>query len=137
MPGCVVLAVPLLLALLSQPQAARSDGEKDSDKPLRCSIVRLLANPDQYDGRKVRTFGYLVLESENKALYLSEADAAAGIHANAVWLEGALPEALGSKYVMIEGYFDSKSVQSDLYAGSIRGVSRYAIMTAHTDYDIE
>jgi len=48
------------------------------------SLVRLIANPELFDGKMIRTYGYLVLKHEETVLYLSEESAENLILANGV-----------------------------------------------------
>ena len=51
------------------------------------SIVRLLANPEKFDGSRVTISGYLHLQFEDAALYLSRSDADYLCSSNALWVE--------------------------------------------------
>jgi hypothetical protein len=51
------------------------------------SLVSLIANPQRYDGKRVRTYGFAVFKFEEQALYLSEADAAHVMTLNATWID--------------------------------------------------
>jgi hypothetical protein len=50
-----------------------------SQQVQRVSLLRLLANPDKYDGQYLQVSGYLVYEEENHTLYFSPDDATYGI----------------------------------------------------------
>jgi hypothetical protein len=65
---------------------------ESQSKPELTSLVKLIANPSQYAAKKVVVRGFLKVEFENIALYLSEADAKNGVTQNALWLnyEGPL-----------------------------------------------
>src|SRR6185295_1411546 len=45
-----------------------------AEEPESISIVRLLGAPEQYDGKKVQITGFMNLEFEGNAIYLSKAD---------------------------------------------------------------
>lgn len=50
------------------------------------SLVRLIAQPDQYHGRAIRVAGYLHCRFESYALYLSKEDADYLRSKNAIWV---------------------------------------------------
>lgn len=84
------------------------------DAPTPVSMVRLLASPEAYDGQTIQVTGFLVLEFENQALYLSRDVADLHLFAESVWVdfdEGLLPAAGGLAWnrhaVMLEGTFDA------------------------------
>lgn len=104
----------------------------ESSKPLEVSMVSLLANPDQYEGRKVYISGYLHVEFEGTAIYLHQDDYLHFIGKNGFWV--FLPENIDSlsginndcesdRYVGIVGTFTSK-FQGHMggWSGSIENV---------------
>lgn len=100
--------------------------------PIDCSIINLIATPERLDGKEVRVVGYLVVEFEKQALYLSENDGAKRVNRNAVWvsLEGAAEIAsrareLNRRYVILEGSFDmGMHGHGGLYSGAIKRLQR-------------
>jgi len=95
------------------------------------SIVRLIANPEQYDGKKIQVIGYCHLEFEGDALYLNKDDFDYDIKKNAIWLtiDVKHPEEsnlimLNNHYVLIEGTFDSHNHgHMDACYGSIKDIT--------------
>lgn len=84
-----------------------------SQQPLDVSIVKLIAAPEQYEGKLVRVSGFLNIEFENVELYLHKEDCVQGLTKNGVWLD--LDQQSRTKYstvnfhyVLIEGVVDSK-----------------------------
>jgi hypothetical protein len=84
------------------------------DAPTPVSMVRLLANPEAYDGQAIQVTGFLVLEFENQALYLSRDVAELNLFAESIWVtfdERLLPAAGGLAWnrhaAMLEGTFDA------------------------------
>jgi hypothetical protein len=99
------------------------------------SLVQLLAHPDRYHGEKLQVKGYLHVQFEGTAIYLSRDDAEYGITRNGFWVQfdkasgpfedGVKPEQLDKKYVLIEGTFDKNSFgHMGLWAGTIGKVTR-------------
>ena len=78
-------------------------------------LVRLLANPDEFDSKRVLTSGYLKFGVGGPKLFLSEGDAVHGVMANGVALAFSEPLAsdetlksrVDSKYVAVTGLFKS------------------------------
>jgi hypothetical protein len=79
------------------------------------SIIQLIANPDRYDGKRVRIIGYLHFGQEEEVIFLHKEDSDQLIDANAIWIN--LPNDLSTKlaaelnkhYVHCEGLFSAKS----------------------------
>ena len=51
------------------------------------SLVKLIANPEKYNGKRIQVIGYLHLEFEGNAIYLHEEDFKRRISANSFWVE--------------------------------------------------
>ncbi|HEY4312782.1 MAG TPA: hypothetical protein VGN12_25250 [Pirellulales bacterium] len=96
------------------------------------SMVRLLANPSRFHGVKVRVEGYLEVQFEGTAIYLSREDAEHSLTANSFWVdfdEQAIPkqaaQQFDSKYVLLEGRFDKDNHgHMSLFQGAITSVDR-------------
>ncbi|NTX04248.1 hypothetical protein [Myxococcus sp. CA040A] len=93
------------------------------------SVVRLLAAPEAYDGKRVEVVGYGTFEHEGTALYFNPQDHQHGVPMSAVWL--VLGEAWDSKertpprYVIVRGTFRAKSRGAlGLFAGAITDIDR-------------
>lgn len=81
------------------------------------SIVRLIATPEKYRKKPVRISGYMQVERENIAVYLSKEDAAHLFGKNAIWVDldydamikaGVNPNLFHCKYVHVEGIFSHR-----------------------------
>jgi len=111
-----------LLCWLAQPLAAA--------EPIDVSLVRLIANPNDYDGKLVRVIGYARLEFEGDAIYLHEDDYKHSIYKNGLWMDVSedmrkRKTELDRKYVLIEGTFDAKMTgHMGLWSGSIQKITR-------------
>lgn len=98
------------------------------------SLINLISNSKDYEGKFVRAIGVCECEFEGYGLYLSINDYDYGISKNAVWLELDENESLNNynslksmngKYVIIEGTFESNNNgHLDLYSGTIRNITR-------------
>jgi len=90
-------------------------------------MVSLLGSQGKYNGKRIRTEGFLLLEFEGNALYLHEEDYRYALHGNAYYLDLTKAQeqqfrSLNLKYVLLEGTVFSQD--GGMYAGSITGVTR-------------
>lgn len=98
------------------------------------SIIQLIANPDSFDGRKVRVLGVLRWEFEGNSLYLSKDAHDHWMMHDAVWVDldpakvGAREDEiqkLSGRHVLMEGVFDkSSNGHGGFYSGMIRSITR-------------
>lgn len=107
------------------------------------SFVSLLANPEKYDGKRVRISGFLHVQFEDNAIYLHKDDADHLIGDNALWVDyvekpslepvckdkfsssGANARFFDGRYVLIEGKFNMKRRgHLGAFSGTIEEVSR-------------
>lgn len=120
---------------------------------MSVSIIRLIADPDAYDGKKIRVEGYLHIRFENNALYLSKEDGDHLMGKNGLWISvdssvelQAIKKGGGfevpaegikyfdAKYVLLEGIFDkSKLGHLGAYSGTIANVTRIMEQTRWYD----
>ena len=99
-------------------------------EPLDVSLVRLIANPKDYDGKVVRVIGFMRLEFEGDGIYLHQDDYQHSIYKNGLWI-GASEDMhkrkaeLDQKYVLVEGTFNAKMTgHMGLWSGSIQKITR-------------
>lgn len=101
------------------------------ENTVEVSMIRVIANPNLYDGKVVSLIGFLRIEPEGTALYLSSEDYQHQIPQNAfrVVLNDQLRkegEKLDMNYVHIIGVFDSKHLgQLPFPSGAITSVSKW------------
>ncbi len=96
------------------------------------SLIRLIANPEKYDGKKLRVIGYLHLEFEGNGLFLHKEDYDIGISKNSIWVDVDIkhPETsslnkFSNHYVIIEGTFDGHdNGHMGSCSGSIKKITR-------------
>ena len=74
------------------------------------SILQLIVTPERYDGKRVQVAGFLHLEFEGNALYLSENDYIHHLTKNGLWVtrNSIINEKfrkLNSRYVILIGTF--------------------------------
>ena len=81
-------------------------------EPDDVTLVRLIANPEKFDGKLIRVIGFLRLEFEGNVLYLHREDYDHAILGNGIWVD-VTPEmmkqneSLNLSYVLLEGIFSS------------------------------
>jgi hypothetical protein len=95
------------------------------------SVLQLIANPQPYDGKRVRFIGFLRLEFEGDAIYLHREDYQHQISQNALWIN--LPhdmtkqeqQAVNMHYVICAGVFQaSKHGHMGMFSGEIAEITR-------------
>lgn len=106
-----------------------SHASSESPQPLNVSMVALVANPEKYDGKFVRTIGFMCLEYEGDALYLREEDFRFRILKDAFALRLSQAQQkefknLSLKHVIIEGTVYANGPERWDYAGAIGNVTR-------------
>jgi hypothetical protein len=101
----------------------------NSDYPP--SIVQLLANPEKYHTKSVRVEGYLRVEFEGTAIYLSKESAEYFITCNGFWVSfdpnviKVDTKQFDKQFVLIEGTFNKDSYgHLSAWKGTIEKVSR-------------
>jgi len=120
----------LLVATGAAPSARQTGGSFDSAKPVDVGMVALSAVPERYDGKFVRTHGFLCIEFEGDALYLHEEDYRHGLTKNSLALRLSKSQreqfkALSLKYVLVEGTVYAKGMeQTDMWSGAIGNITR-------------
>ncbi|WP_256080403.1 hypothetical protein [Massilia sp. YIM B04103] len=94
------------------------------------SMIQLIANPQQYDGKPIRLIAFLNLEFEGNALYLHREDFDKSLLSNAVWIslddqQTRAAKKLNGGYVLVEGIFNAKDRgHLGIFSGSIQRVTR-------------
>lgn len=105
------------------------------------SLVRLLATPERYDGRRVRVSGFLTLGFEDLGVHLDENAYEAGLRMNALWLDPPnwlTPTAtrkLNRRYGEVAGTFDaSEHGHMGVYAAALTDLRRIEPTFTEADY---
>lgn len=116
--------------------------ESDTIEPVKASpdsIISLLANPKEWHGKEVHVEGFLVLDFEGTAIYLSKEHAVSGLTGNSLWVsfdEKAIPfdEKIGPtrydrQYVFLHGIFN-KNAHGHMrgWNGSIENIHRIGVL---------
>ncbi len=131
----LLLLISLITIFVCKGVTAKNYGDTNADA-VNVSIIRLIAAPEEYDGKNVRVRGYINIEYEAMGIYMNKEDYENHITKNAVWLEFDYDklgtdfkqiQRLNKKYVDIEGIFNcGYNGHFDMYSGTIEDV--YAIL---------
>jgi len=97
------------------------------------SLIRILSDPFRFDGKIVETVGFLSLEFEGSAIYLSKEDYENHITWNAIFLRLDEPKIneyrfAEHKYVKIRGMY-AAGFQSPSYSGSLRNTTLLRVIS--------
>jgi hypothetical protein len=112
----------VMTALLVSPIQAQ--------EPTDVTLVRLMANPEKFDGKLIRVIGFLRLEFEGNVLYLHREDYENAILGNGIWVDvtPVITEqraTLNMNYVLLEGMFIAgERGHMGMWSGSIKKVRR-------------
>jgi hypothetical protein len=128
----VVAVVALALPVWAKQLPAGGPAPPDPGQPVAVSLIRLIANPEAFDGKRVRVIGYVRIEHEGHAIYLHREDYMKGLGKNGLWLstndsapEGSREGAVNNRYALIEGRFSAKMTgHRGGWSGSIREITR-------------
>ena len=123
---CTIMYSPSCLPRVLASHCAEVD-ENDRCLSYQVSLLELVARPELFDGKRVRVTGYVHLEFEGNALYLSRHDLDHHQYANGVWVEfetGLASKLCQDRYVIIEGRFSSEDRgHLGMWSGAIREIS--------------
>ena len=117
-----------LLALCAIVATRDVVASADEESPIDCSIINLLATPERYAGKQIRTYGYVVAEFEDTAIYFSADDMRNRTSVNGIWL--AIAEtapgmtAAHGRLSILEGTFDKGRGYADAFGGTLRHITR-------------
>ena len=85
-----IFGLPLFFVLLNGAGAAQTKGYFPEVEPYNSvqdvSIVQVISNPPEFDGKRVRFIGFARIEFEGDAIYLHREDYEYGIARDAIWL---------------------------------------------------
>ncbi|MGZ4976197.1 MAG: hypothetical protein ACXV8O_03505 [Methylobacter sp.] len=101
-----------------------------SDEPLHVSMIQLIANPDEYQGKVIRFIGFLKLAFEGNVIYVHREDYERAIIPNGVWVDIGKEmykssRKLSGHYVIVEGQFNAKDKgHMGMWSGTVTAVQR-------------
>jgi hypothetical protein len=107
-----------------------------TNEDFNISLIKLIANPEKYNGKTIRVKGYLNLEFEGNALYFHKEDYDKGMNKNSIWIdipkeihEKATFQNCSKQYVIIEGKFDmNNNGHMSMFSGAITKITRLEML---------
>jgi len=96
-------------------------------------MVALVANPQRYEGKIIRTVGFLCVEFEGNALYVHDADYRHGLSKNSMALrlsdsQSKQFKSLSLRYVIIEATVYANGLESTAeWAGALGNITRLEV----------
>jgi len=135
-----LMIVAVLLVGCVQPQQQQQPRPPASarhavDHLFSVSIIDLIANPEQYDGKPVRVMGFAHFEFEGEAIYLHREDFDQGLTSNGIWLDTGDkggPAELSDQYLIVEGTFVAAGRgHLGMWSGEIGKITRMEPWIAH------
>jgi hypothetical protein len=137
-----VLIVISMFGILSSKSTAQLKGyfpnAGPDDTAQDVSILQLIAQPEKFDGKRVRFIGFLRIEFEGDAIYLHREDFDHGILRNAVWVN--IPadmtrqqqNEVNMRYVICVGVFQAaRHGHMGMFSGEIVSVRRLEFWSDH------
>lgn len=145
---CLLASLLLIAApAFAQTSATTTRQSGDNNSGLQAaraeqtSIIRILANPDSFDGKRVSVIGFFHFEFEESAIYLHQVDSDQAISQNAFWvllpkgLSREAAEKLNNHYVICEGQFSAKAHgHMSVYPGEISDIRAIHIWPSRADF---
>jgi hypothetical protein len=134
--------VVILLFLISSCKGVGKSGVADTnsmymnnlEKTISVSIIQLISNPEQFDGKRVRLIGFVRLELEGDAIYLHREDYNNRLTKNGLWInitkdfDGKGNHKYDQKYVLVEGTFSANNQgHMGLFSGAIENIERFEV----------
>jgi hypothetical protein len=121
-----IIAIIAWIAVLGLPATAKVADEQ----PIFVSLIRLIAAPQEYAGRRVAIVGFLHLEFEGDGIYLHRDDYEHSQTKNGLWVvvsgESAKQlRAAADQYVLLEGTFiPDRHGHMGLWSGTLAQITR-------------
>ena len=129
----------LIVTLTTCGQANRSGVDETAMKPYQLldvqenvSLVKLIANPEKYNGKRIQVIGYLHLEFEGNAIYLHEEDFKHSMSENSFWVNFSNNltkkqdiNKFNDKYVIVIGTFKANEKgHLGMFGGTLDNIVR-------------
>ena len=131
-----MLAAALMTGMLHfAPRAYPQEAPPRSEprRLHRVSLIRVIANPSQYDGEHIRVVGFLGGAGLDNTLgvFVSESDGRNGILSNAVniTVSGDAVRGMIGKYVIVSGLYHAPPPQGD-FNGYIDNILELKLLNA-------
>lgn len=134
----LTLALPLLASSFAcgnrnvaqaDPKRRVTNSESVSETAPLSSMIKLIADPGRYNGKRVQVIGFAHFEFEGNGIYLSKEDYQYALNVNGLWLsmtksEIATFKEIGDSYVIVEGTFNAdQRGHYNAFSGSIENIT--------------
>ena len=104
-----------------------------SSSDIASTLLRVLANPQAFQGKKVQLIGFVHLEFEGNAIYLHREDFQYSLYQNSIWL--SIPSDsrkqflnVNNTYAFVEGTFNTEyRGHMNLFSGSIENITTFKV----------
>jgi len=113
----------------ADPKLSVTNSEPVSETVSLISIVKLIAEPDRFNGKRVQVIGFAHLEFEDNGIYLSKEDYEYALTMNGLWLsmsklDLAKYKELSNSYLIVEGTFNAaRKGQYNAFSGSMDNIT--------------
>lgn len=118
-----VICVGFTFALAASLEIVSADSPQRSDERQWVALTALVSNPERFNGQRLVTFGYFLVDHEQSALCPHRRMAST---ADCLFVTmGTAPELnkLNGRAIMIEGEFNRREAESaSFYSGSLSAV---------------
>ncbi len=107
----LLLALVLVFLLPSSSTVVPAFGDSRVAAPI--SIIRVLANPQEFEGKRIAVVGFLVLHKDGNMLYLHREDEEMGLYKNGFTVDFDSPltpddiARMNMHYVYLGGVYDT------------------------------
>ncbi|HKV35474.1 MAG TPA: hypothetical protein VJP89_14155 [Pyrinomonadaceae bacterium] len=117
----------MLVALTLVAGGLAMKASSTQQRPTDVSMVQLIANPREYDGKFVRVIGFASVIFEGTAVYLHRDDYEYDIPKNGLWIDVDFvkQKRFDQRYVLIEGTFNAeRRGHMGVFSGAIQDIKR-------------
>lgn len=131
--SALLLSLATLCVLVSSGAAARYSQRTTmhgrATRPINVGMIALVANPQKYNGKRVRVVGFLCIRYESDALYVHKEDYRRGLGFNALGLRLSPSQRqryknLSLHYVLVEGVVHPSKSPDAYWGGEMDHITR-------------
>lgn len=123
--------VPHAQAQWGEPLNCDDPGHNGSCGLYGISLVQLIANPEKYDGKRVRVAGYVHFDTNASGIYLHREDEEHHLLKNGLWIqlaEGVSGSDCQDGYAVVVGTYRARNTAHRAWGGILTEVTRCAKM---------
>ncbi len=134
----IIILALVLLSISTYSQKPKTRVEKIVEEKVIPSyefnipFIRLITNPEKYQGKTIQIKGYLNIEFEGEAIYFHQEDYVRSMTENSLWVEFSKDitdkknvSDYSKKYVIIVGTFEMNSRgHMGIFGGTMKNITR-------------